>query len=48
MTKLFLYSVLILLILVAIGLTVVLCAPSLVTETLPELMSFAAGYITAL
>ena len=48
MTKLFLYSVLILLILVAIGLIVVLCAPSLVTETLPELMQFASGYITAL
>lgn len=48
MTKLFLYSVLILLILVAIGLTIVLCAPSLVTETLPELMKFAAGYVTAL
>nr|DAN34279.1 MAG TPA: hypothetical protein [Caudoviricetes sp.]DAS44982.1 MAG TPA: hypothetical protein [Caudoviricetes sp.] len=46
--KLFLYSILILLILVAIGLTIILCVPSLVTETLPELMSFAAGYITAL
>lgn len=48
MTKLFLYSVLILLILVAIGLTIVLCAPSVVTKTLPELMKFAAGHITAL
>lgn len=48
MSKLFLYSVLILLIFVVIGLVIVLCAPSLVTETLPELMSFAAGYITAL
>lgn len=48
MTKLFLYSVLILLIFVAIGLTVVFCTPSLITETLPELMQFTAGYITAL
>nr|DAW35604.1 MAG TPA: hypothetical protein [Caudoviricetes sp.] len=48
MTKLFLYSVLILLIFVVIGLVIVLCAPSLVTEALPQLMQFTTGLITAL